>query len=49
MAFEGFTESIVALKDALTNKLDKILNAINNVVDLITDKIEYLFIPSDDF
>jgi len=49
MAFEGFTESIVALKNKLTNIGNNIIDAINNVVDSIVDKIEYLFIPSGDF
>ena len=49
MAFEGFTESLVALKNKLTNIGNNIIDAINNVVDSITDKIKYLFIPSGDF
>ena len=49
MAFEGFTESIVALKNKLTNIGNNIIDAINNVVESIKDGIKELFIPSGDF
>lgn len=49
MAFEGFTESLVALKNTLSNILNNILNAIDNLANSIINGIKDLFIPSSDF
>ena len=42
MAFEGFKDSLVALKNALTNILNNILNAINNLLEQITTTLNNL-------
>lgn len=42
MAFEGFTDSLVALKNALSNILNNIHNAINNLLEQITSTLNNL-------
>lgn len=42
MAFESFTDSLVALKNALSNILNNILNAINNLLEQITTLLNNL-------
>lgn len=49
MAFEGFTDSLVALKNTLSNILNNILNAISDLVADLLNGLKNLFVPEEDF
>ena len=49
MAFEGFKDSLVALRNTLSNILNNILNAINNLVEDLLNGLKNLFVPEEDF